>query len=518
MNDSVPKQDKIKPETKPLDSETSDNNTPVKLSQPQPNFSKDNAGYQPFNYNQFSTQEDTTGGFYGFFDYNQRSLDSPDYSSYFYQPNTYFSNFPRARDYNDDGSIVEAFPHLKGFNDPNFNIDSVESDDYFFIMRSSNDDNIHKAIKYHVWTSTASSNARLQEAWNDANNPSKSKPNKIYLIYSVVNSYQFMGVAELLCPPNKDVMFNYWWEPRKWYGTFDIKWIFIKDVPHKKFEHIKEESQTVTTCKDCTRLSAKSGKQILGIFKSSPNKPNIFEAFEYMDNRENILRLNRDRDPSFSDPAQREGGAGYRGGFQQKRQWKPHGQYKRTNDMNTRKFVSKPYYGDNTGADDGGYGAEDKFAQGYQYQNDRYNYQGTNSYGYSKGPELNTLGAPTISGSTGFGYSKGNTGGYQGGQMGAFNTGGASFNYYNQSAKGTGASHHGLRTDSHAFNVGTHEFKDFSEQFVIKKAGSGQKSAEKKKKPKKNASEDRVPNDFFDNKSAVPGNLKNVEESDEDQK
>lgn len=70
--------------------------------------------------------------------------DNTDYSSYFYQPETIYSNFPRARDYNDESSIIETFPHLKGFNDPNFNIDSVESDDYFFIMRSSNDDNIHK--------------------------------------------------------------------------------------------------------------------------------------------------------------------------------------------------------------------------------------------------------------------------------------------------------------------------------------------------------------------------------------
>lgn len=59
-------------------------------------------------------------------------------------------------------------------------------------------------------------------------------------VNSVVNSYQFMGVAEMICPPKNDVAFNYWWEPRKWYGTFEIKWIFIKDVPHKKFEHIKE--------------------------------------------------------------------------------------------------------------------------------------------------------------------------------------------------------------------------------------------------------------------------------------
>jgi len=54
------------------------------------------------------------------------------------------SKFPRAKDYSKLSSIHEAFPHLKEVNDPNFNIESISSDAHFYILRSSNDDNIHK--------------------------------------------------------------------------------------------------------------------------------------------------------------------------------------------------------------------------------------------------------------------------------------------------------------------------------------------------------------------------------------
>ena len=61
-----------------------------------------------------------------------------------YDHGTFYNNFPRAEDYNDDSQITKTLPHLQGINDQNFNTDVVDSDDHFYILRSSNDDNIHK--------------------------------------------------------------------------------------------------------------------------------------------------------------------------------------------------------------------------------------------------------------------------------------------------------------------------------------------------------------------------------------
>jgi len=56
-------------------------------------------------------------------------------------------------------SIIEAFPHLKDINNRNplkdiTNIEKARC----FILRSNCDDNIHKSIKYEIWTSTNRTN------------------------------------------------------------------------------------------------------------------------------------------------------------------------------------------------------------------------------------------------------------------------------------------------------------------------------------------------------------------------
>jgi hypothetical protein len=91
------------------------------------------------------------------------------------------SKFPRAKDYSKLPSIIEAFPHLKGVNDVNFDINKISSDAHFYILRSSNDDNIHKAIKYQMWTSTPSGKNLLKRAWQEFTDQGKEP--EIYLFF-----------------------------------------------------------------------------------------------------------------------------------------------------------------------------------------------------------------------------------------------------------------------------------------------------------------------------------------------
>lgn len=53
-----------------------------------------------------------------------------------------------------------------------------------YVIRSNNDDDIHKAIKYGVWCSTPPNNEMLDKAFKEAEANNK----EIYLFYSVVKS------------------------------------------------------------------------------------------------------------------------------------------------------------------------------------------------------------------------------------------------------------------------------------------------------------------------------------------
>lgn len=58
----------------------------------------------------------------------------------------YSNKFPRAQDYSNEQVVAETFPHLANINDSNFDLESISPNAQFYIMRSGNDDNIHKVL------------------------------------------------------------------------------------------------------------------------------------------------------------------------------------------------------------------------------------------------------------------------------------------------------------------------------------------------------------------------------------
>jgi hypothetical protein len=53
-----------------------------------------------------------------------------------------------------------------------------------FVIKSFTEDDVHKSIKYNVWSSTQSGNRRLDQAYRDAS----SKGGPVYLFFSVNKS------------------------------------------------------------------------------------------------------------------------------------------------------------------------------------------------------------------------------------------------------------------------------------------------------------------------------------------
>lgn len=82
----------------------------------------------------------------------------------------------------EDGETVKTQLGLKYLNF-NYDFDQI-TPPICYIMRSSNDDNIHKSIKYGVWTSTYENNKLLDDAYTNA----KKNNTEVFLFFSVVKS------------------------------------------------------------------------------------------------------------------------------------------------------------------------------------------------------------------------------------------------------------------------------------------------------------------------------------------
>ncbi|XP_031497508.1 YTH domain-containing protein ECT4-like isoform X2 [Nymphaea colorata] len=163
----------------------------------------------------------------------------------------------------------------------------------FFVIKSYSEDDVHKSIKYNVWSSTPNGNKRLDASYADAQRRSggKHRACPVFLFFSVNASGQFCGVAEMIGPVDfqKDMDF---WQQDKWNGSFPVKWHLIKDVPNPHFRHIileNNENKPVTNSRDTQEVKYSQGIEMLKIFKSYSSKTSILDDFMYYEERQQAL-------------------------------------------------------------------------------------------------------------------------------------------------------------------------------------------------------------------------------------
>lgn len=133
----------------------------------------------------------------------------------------------------------------------------------FFAIRSSNDFDLHKAVKYGVWSSTKRNNPALQHAWQEMNKLN----GKVFLFFTVVDDLdEYRGVAEMVSAVDTDVTFEYWYESKKFTGLFKLKWLYLQNLSYSLFDGINTYTGPVHLQRDGTRLSYQAGNQMLKIF------------------------------------------------------------------------------------------------------------------------------------------------------------------------------------------------------------------------------------------------------------
>lgn len=99
-----------------------------------------------------------------------------------------------------------------------------------------------------------------------------------------------------------DVSLQQWWEDNKYFGSFAIKVLHVKNIKDRMFAEIREESQegsAVYKLRDTTRITSYNGQQIMTIFNKANKYPCAFTLFAYLDKREDIKMTERANNPTF---------------------------------------------------------------------------------------------------------------------------------------------------------------------------------------------------------------------------
>ncbi|KAG5654135.1 hypothetical protein H0H81_007187 [Sphagnurus paluster] len=149
----------------------------------------------------------------------------------------------------------------------------------YFVIKSYTEDDVHKSLKYEIWSSTDPGNKRLDKAFKET-----AGRGPIYLFFSVNASGHFCGMAEMLTPVDYTRSSTVW-ASDKWKGVFTVRWIFVRDIPNVNLRHIKlnntQERKPVTNSRDTQELLPDAGQEMLRIFHTHPARTSLLQDFAF---------------------------------------------------------------------------------------------------------------------------------------------------------------------------------------------------------------------------------------------
>ncbi|XP_063940562.1 YTH domain-containing protein ECT3-like [Daucus carota subsp. sativus] len=164
-----------------------------------------------------------------------------------------------------------------------------------------NEDDIHKCIKYNVWSRTPNGNRKLNAAFHDtqAKTSDSGMECPIFLFYSlrVNGSGQYVGLAEMIGQMDFAKIMNFW-QRDKWNGFFPVKWHIVKDIPNTQLRHIVIESndnKPVTHSVGTQEIGLQQGLKMLKIFKSYSGVTSMLDDFNFHENHEQSLKAKRNQ-------------------------------------------------------------------------------------------------------------------------------------------------------------------------------------------------------------------------------
>ncbi|TFK76243.1 YTH-domain-containing protein [Pluteus cervinus] len=165
----------------------------------------------------------------------------------------------------------------KGYNPTDFDIRPQFA--RYFVIKSYTEDDVHKSLKYEIWSSTDPGNKRLDKAFKET-----AGRGPIYLFFSVNASGHFCGMAEMLTAVDYSRSSTVW-ASDKWKGVFKVRWLFVRDIPNANLRHIKlnntQERKPVTNSRDTQELLPDAGQEMLRIFHTHPARTSLLQDFAF---------------------------------------------------------------------------------------------------------------------------------------------------------------------------------------------------------------------------------------------
>ena len=183
----------------------------------------------------------------------------------------------------DSSPLLRELWEKNNFNPKEVNLDFKNA--RFFIIKSYSEDDIFRSIKYSLWTSTEHGNRRLNEAFKEQ---TKNGGSPIYMLFSVNGSGHFCGIAQMMSHVDIHIETGIWVQD-KWKGKFDVKWIYVKDVPNNTLRHIRLENneyKPITNSRDTQEVPPEKGKLVIKIMHSFKAQTSIFDDFSHYEQRQ----------------------------------------------------------------------------------------------------------------------------------------------------------------------------------------------------------------------------------------
>ena len=180
-------------------------------------------------------------------------------------------------------------------------IDSINSNSKFFVIKSFSEEDVHKSIKYNVWSSSKDGNLTLSNAFRIT----EENKGNVYLFFSCNGSGRYAGIARMKTPCDETKTFGLWTQDGKWPGLFDVEWMFIKDVPFKEFKDIiitmkDGEVKPISNSRDTQEIPYDKAVIMIKRIAEYQNTNTILEHFEFydmrQDNYERNMQMNKNKE------------------------------------------------------------------------------------------------------------------------------------------------------------------------------------------------------------------------------
>jgi hypothetical protein len=224
------------------------------------------------------------------------------YPAQFQPQNQYYSPYMQQQMlYRTEMYICSRYRNLIDINTKNASLyEKVDSNSKFFVIKSFSEEDVHKSIKYGVWSSSKNGNLTLTNAFQ----MTKEKNGFVYLFFSCNGSGRYAGVARMKTPCDETKTFEFWTQDGKWPGLFDVEWVFIKDVPFKEFKNIiitmkDGEIKPISNARDTQEIPFEQAKIMLEKISKYQNSNTILEHFEFYDMRQENYEKNMQAKKNF---------------------------------------------------------------------------------------------------------------------------------------------------------------------------------------------------------------------------